>query len=488
MRRNIHDDDVSGGRGKMTGSKWNETTSRRLLLAAASMVGLLTGLSFGNSTAQAIGLNDALAQAYLGNPTLDAARAQLRATDEGVPQALSGWRPTVSAQVTAGPTWTHNGTKATGSETVSNRNQQFFPQTYSLTVTQPIFSGFGTVSSTKAAENRVRAGRAQLLDSERQVLLQAVQAYMAVVTDQSVLALRQNNVKVLAAELQATQDRFQAGEVTKTDVAQAEARLQGAIADQTSAEGDLIAARSVYRQVIGQEPVQLTMPPPPPNIPAHEEEALNLAQQSPLVIEAQYSVDAAKNDIDTEFSQLLPSVSLQGSLDRTAESTSSHQEENAGTILGVLSVPLYQAGAPDSRVRQAKQLYQQVRKQLDEIRREADQQVVAAWQALETAQAQITSFEEQVRSTAIALDGVRQEQSVGARTVLDVLDAEQESLNAQVSLVTAQTNLVTARYQVLNAVGRLTAKDLALNVPVYDPTKHYGDVRNKIWGTGPAVQ
>jgi TolC family type I secretion outer membrane protein len=488
MRRNIHDGETPDGRGQMTGLKRSGTTSRKLLLAAASACGLLTGLSFGNSAAQAVDLNEALAQAYLGNPTLDAARAQLRATDEGVPQALAGWRPTVSAQVTAGPTWTHNGTQASNGESITNRNQQFFPQTYSLTVTQPVFSGFGTVSSTAAAENRVRAGRFQLLDSERQVLFQAVQAYMAVVTDQSVLALRQNNVKVLAAELQATQDRFQAGEVTKTDVAQAEARLQGAIADQTSAEGDLIAARSVYRQVIGQEPVQLTMPPPPPNMPVQEEEALSLAQQSPLVIEAQYSVDAAKNDIDTQFSELLPSVSLQGSIERDAESTSSHQAENSGTILGVLTVPLYQAGAPDSRVRQAKQLYQQSRKQLDEVRREADQQVVAAWQALETAQAQIKSFQEQVRSNTIALDGVRQEQSVGARTVLDVLDAEQELLNAQVSLVTAQTNLVIARYQVLDAIGRLTAKDLALNVPVYDPTAHYNSVRDKIWGTGPSVE
>ena len=154
----------------------------------------------------------------------------------------------------------------------------------------------------------------------------------------------------------------------------------------------------------------------------------------------------------------------------------------------MLSVPLYQAGAPDSRVRQAKQVYQQARRQLDEARRSADQQAVSAWQALETAQAQITSFEEQVRATDIALEGVRQEQSVGARTVLDVLDAEQESLNAKVSLVTAQTNLVLARFQVLQAIGRLNAKDLALNVPLYDPAQHYNEVRNKWWGTGPAVK
>lgn len=488
MRRDIHDGGKPGERGQMTGFEARGMRSRSVLLAAVSAAGLFAGLTFGNSAAQAVDLNEALAQAYLGNPALDAARAQLRAIDENVSQALSGWRPTVAAQATAGPEWFHNGSKATAAQPVTNRNQQYFPRTYSLTVTQPIFNGFGTVSSTAAAENRVRAGRAQLLDSERQVLLQGVQAYMAVVTDQSVLILRQNNVKVLRAELQATQDRFQAGEVTKTDVAQSEARLQGALADQISAEGDLTAARSVYRQVIGQEPVQLKMPAPPPSVPTQQEEALNLAQQSPLVVEAQFNADAAKNDIDTQFSELLPTVSLQGSLERNEESNSDDQASNAGTIMGVLTVPLYQAGAPDSRVRQAKQLYQQTRKQLDEIRREADQQVVAAWQTLETAQAQIKSFEEQVRATDIALDGVQQEQSVGARTVLDVLDAEQESLNAKVNLVTAQTNLVIARYQVLSAVGRLTAKDLALNVPVYDPTTHYNQVRDKIWGTGPSVQ
>jgi TolC family type I secretion outer membrane protein len=333
----------------------------------------------------------------------------------------------------------------------------------------------------------VKAGRAQLLDTEQQVLFQAVQAYMSVVTNQSILDLRRNNEKVLQAQLQATEDRFQAGEVTKTDVAQAQSRLQGATADRVAAEGDLTAAKAVYRQVIGQEPVQLSMPNVPPSLPVKENEVLSLAQQQPQVVAAQFIESATKDDIDTQFSELLPSVSVQGSVSHTDEQQSDRDHANDGTILGVLTVPLYQAGAPDSRVRQAKQLYQQARRQLDEARRSADQQAVAAWQALETAQAQITSFEEQVRATDIALEGVRQEQSVGARTVLDVLDAEQESLNAKVNLVTAQTNLVLARYQVLQAIGRLNAKDLALNVPLYDPAQHYNQVRNKWIGTGPSV-
>lgn len=454
-------------------------------LAAVSLLALMAvGVQ-----AKAEDLNGALSQTYLANPTLDAARAQLRSTDEGVPQALSGWRPTVIGQATAGAEWSHDGSKAGPNNLIIDRNRQFYPRTYSLTLTQPVFNGFGTVSGTKAAENRVKSGRAQLLDIEQQVMFQAVQAYMSVVTDQSILDLRRNNEKVLQAQLQATNDRFQAGEVTKTDVAQAQSRLQGATADRIAAEGDLTAAKAVYRQVVGQEPLQLSLPNVPANLPLKEEDVVGLAQQQqPQVIAAQFTVDATKDDIDTQFSELLPSVSVQGSVSRSDEQASDRDSTTEGTILGVLSVPLYQAGAPDSRVRQAKQIYQQARRQLDEARRSADQQAVAAWQALETAQAQIVSFEEQVRATDIALEGVRQEQSVGARTVLDVLDAEQESLNAKVNLVTAQTNLVIARFQVLQAIGRLNAKDLALNVPLYDPAQHYNQVRNKWWGTGPSVK
>jgi TolC family type I secretion outer membrane protein len=453
-------------------------------LAAVSVFALLAA----GVTAEAEDLNGALGQAYLGNPTLDAARAQLRGTDEGVPQALSGWRPTVQGQVSAGSEWSHDGSKAGPNNLVIDRNRQFYPRTYSLTLTQPLFDGFGTVSGTKAAENRVKAGRAQLLDTEQQVLFAAVQAYMSVVSNQSILELNRNNVAVLQQQLQATEDRFQAGEVTKTDVAQAQASLQGAVADQTSAEGDLIASKAVYRQVIGQEPVQLSVPSVPPNLPQKQEDVVSMSQEAPVVISAQFVESATKDDIDTQFSELLPQVSLQGSVSRADEQASDRDSTTEGTILGVLTVPLYQAGAPDSRVRQAKQLYQQARRQLDEARRSAVQQAVAAWQALETAQAQITSFEEQVRANTVALEGVRQEQTVGARTVLDVLDAEQALLTSKVSLVTAQTNLVIARYQVLQAVGQLNAKALALNVPLYDPAQHYNNVRNKWWGTGPAVK
>jgi TolC family type I secretion outer membrane protein len=431
--------------------------------------------------ASAVDLNEALAQAYASNPTLESARAQLRATDERVPEALSGWRPTVVGQAQGGKTWIEQNTPLLLDQNLESRE-------FNVTVSQPVFNGFETVSSTSAAENRVLSGRANLANSEQQVLLQAVQAYMQVVRDRAVLDLNRNNESVIGQQLQATRDRFDAGEVTRTDVAQAESRLQGAIADRIAAEGNLTASIAIYRQVIGEEPTDLKMPENQLDIPANKDEAVAQSINTPAVVAAKYQADAAKDDIDVAFSELLPTVSIEGSWTRSEEQNAEEQSNDVGQILGVLRVPLYQAGAPDARVRQSKQLYQQSRRQIDEAVRAGEQGAVDAWRTYETALAQIDSFKEQVRATEVALDGVKQEQQVGARTVLDVLDAELEALNAKVSLVQAQTNLVVARYQVLASVGRLTAKNLALDVSIYDPQKHYDDVRNKFIGTGPSVE
>ena len=459
--------------------------SRKLALAAGIAAIALTA-----GKACATDLSEALTQAYVGNPTLDSERARLRATDEQVPQALSGWRPTIQGQISAGHEWFQDKSKPAPGESVASidPNRSFWPRTYGVTVTQPIFNGFGTVSGTSQAENQVQAGRAQLVDAEQQVLLQAVQAYMGVVRDQAVLDLNINNEKVIAAQLQATKDRFEAGEVTKTDVAQAESRMQQAHADRTGAEGQLTASKATYRQIIGQEPTDLHMPDNELGLPANVEETVIQSQGAPQVVAAKFNELAAKDAIDVNFADLLPEVTLEGSFQRSEEANDDRQASNDGTILGVIRIPLYQAGAPDSRVRAAKQQYQQARKLLDEARRASEREAVDAWQSLDTARAQITSFEEQVKAADIALDGVRQEQQVGARTVLDVLDQEIEALNAKVSLVQAQTAYAVARYRVLAAVGRLTAKDLALNTPYYDATEHYNEVRNKFWGTGPSVE
>lgn len=431
--------------------------------------------------AEAATLYEALAAAYGSNPTLEAARADLRATDENVPQVLSEWRPTILGEAQGGREWDRQ-------RSPLDLDQETSPRTYGVTVRQPIFDGFGTVYGTSEAENRVEAGRARLISTEQVVLLDAVTAYMAVVRDAAVLELNRNNEKVLMAQLEATQARFEVGELTRTDVAQAESRLQGAIAARIQAEGQLTSSRAIYRQVIGEDPVDVAMPAVTPPLPASRDEAVALSQAAPNVQAAQFDERAAKDNIDVQFSDMLPSVAVEGSYQRRKELGGPDSESDVGTVLGTVTVPLYQAGAPDSRVRQSKQRYMQTRRLTDEALRAAEQEAITAWQGLQTAFAQSQSFEEQVKAAELALEGVRQEQEVGARTILDVLDAEQEALNARVSLVSAQTDRVVAQYRLLAAGGALTAANLALDVEYYDPRQHYERVRNKFWGTGPSVE
>ena len=434
-----------------------------------------------SNAAQATTLNEALAAAYTGNPTLDAGRAQLRAVDEGVPQALSGWRPTIEGRAQGGREW----------DDINKPiplDQKLWPRSYGVAIRQPIFEGFGTVAATAQAEKLVQAGRFRLLDTEQFVLLDAVSAYMVVVRDEAVLQLNINNEKVLAKQLESTRARFKAGEVTKTDIAQSEARLQGAIASRIQAEGQLTASRATYRQVIGDDPVDLQMPETKLELPASRDEAVALSEDAPSVRAADLEERAAKDDIDVQFSDLLPTVTIEGAYDRQEDLVVEDSEENVGSIIGQVVIPLYRAGEPDSRVRQSKQLYMRSKRLANEARRAAEREAIDAWQALQTAIAQTSSFTEQVRANELALEGVRREQEVGARTILDILDAEQETLNSRVNLVASQTDKVVASYRLLAAVGALTAANLALDVEYYDPTEHYRAVRNKIIGTGPSVE
>jgi outer membrane protein len=423
------------------------TLRQKLLMAGA--VFALAVPSLGNA-AFAMDLDDALAIAYGGNPTLGAERSNLRSTDENVPQALSGWRPTVSATAQASKNWVNQ--------------------------------------SKPTSENQVQAGRQRLTGTEQDILLQAVQAYMGVVRDEAVLVLNQNNVKVLQAQLQSTQDQFQVGELTRTDVAQAKSSLQGAIAQQIQAEGNLKTSRATYVQVIGADPIDVHMPNPRLQLPATKDETVALARSVPNVNAAQYDQKAARDQVDVAFGQMLPEVSIQGSFQRNEEQNFGQSTYNEGVIMGVVTIPLYQAGNVESQVRQSKEQYYRTRRLVDEALRASEQNGIASWQALDTANAQIDAFQEQVKAAKVALDGIRQEQQVGARTIIDVLDQEQSYLNAQVSLVSAQTDQVVAQYQLLSAVGRLTARDLKLKTDLYDPTKHYNEVRDKFIGIGPSVE
>jgi outer membrane protein len=450
---------------------------RHAILKLGGMIAL-TSAAISAGPASATTLQDALAQAYLNNPTILAERARLRATDEGVPQALSNWRPTVT--ISGDVAKERRDTTIVETENTINRT----PRGYGITVTQSLYRGGRTTAATKRADAEVQANRARLSAAEQTVLLAAATAYVNVVRGAEVVKLRINNEKVLQRQLEATQDRFRVGEVTRTDVAQAESRVEGAKAERVSAEGDLVAARAVYKNVITKAPADLEAAKPLANLASSEEEAVNLARKGNFtVIEADYDERAAKLEIREINGELLPTLSLTGDIDERYDTSGKDSDILSASITASVSIPLYQSGSVASRVRAAKQTAAQLRNERNQAVRDAVEGATRAWEALATARAQIASFESQIKASTIALEGVQQEALVGSRTVLDVLDAEQELLDARVSLVRAERDQIVATFQLREATGQLTAKSLSLPVTYYDPERHYRSVRGRWFGT-----
>ncbi len=452
-------------------------------LGTMAATGLAVLLASGAVHAQPRTLQDALVAAYSNNPTLQAARAQLRATDEGVPQALSGWRPQI---VLSGGVGYGDGTirqaRNTGTGTSRNNRDVFTEQ---ATLTQPIYRGGATRAGTNQADNRVFGQRARLIATEQQVFSDTVNAYVNVIQTQQVLQLNINNEQVLARQLQATNDRFRVGEITRTDVAQAEAALAGARATRQTAEGNLQTARSSYRRFVGELPDQLVEPQPLRLPIRNQNEAAQLASQNnPNVIAALFDDASARDAIDLAFSQLMPQLSVQASAARSDNAATAGLRSIGGQVLLNASVPIYQGGAEYSRVRQARQQEQQSRKVVDDTRRQSIQSASQAWETLVAARSTIESTRTQIRANQIALEGVQREAIVGSRTTLDVLNAEQALLNSRVTLVQNLTSLINASYAAAASIGRLTARDLNLNVPLYDETAYYNAVRDRLFGTG----
>jgi TolC family type I secretion outer membrane protein len=447
---------------------------RRMLAAAA-----LAALGAAPLPAQAATLLEALAEAYATNPTLDAARAQLRAVNEQVPQALSNWRPTVTLSGQVGQRWQEVEPSARGTDSDFTTT----PRSAELQVNQPLYRGGRTQAATDAAEAEVLSERARLAAVEQQVLLSTSAAFMDVWRDRAVLRLNINNERVLARQLEASQDRFEVGEITRTDVAQSESRLSRARASRIEAEGNLSRSEAVYEEFVGDVPGELRAPAPLAGLPQSLQQSIDQAlSQNPEVVTAEFQERSAGFTVRETIGELLPEVSLTGQLGWNEELSTEDSERKEAAILAQLTVPIYQAGFVSSRVRQAKQIASQRRLEIEETRRNIRQEAVSAWEALTTARAQIASFESQVEAASIALEGVRQEAQVGARTTLDVLDAEQELLDAQVSLVSAQRDEIVAGFQLLSAVGRLNAFELGLPVDIYDPVDDYLDVRDDWFG------
>jgi outer membrane protein len=430
-------------------------------------------------------LQAALGAAYSYNPSLQSQRATLRATDEGVPQALAGWRPTVVLGANAGYAYGNitQPNSFTGGRQTQPNNRLIFSST--ATVTQPLYRGGRTRASTNQAKNADYAGRATLIAAEEQVFSDTVSAYVGVIQANQLLQLNISNEQVLRQQLRAANDRFRVGEITRTDVAQAEAALAGAIAQRETAEGNLRTAQATYVQKVGFPPDNLTDPQPlRVPIKTEQEAAQIAAANNPNVIAALFNDAAAKDAIDVAWSALMPTVSLQGQAFRQDNTQINHTRSTGETVTAVLSVPLYQGGSEYSAVRQARQTEQARRKTLDDTRRTAVQSAVSAWETLVAARATIASTRAQIKANEVALEGVEREALVGSRTTLDVLNAEQALLTSRVTLVQNLASLVTASYSLAAAAGRLTARDLSLNVPLYDETAYFRAVRDRLWGTG----
>lgn len=444
-----------------------------LFLATASLA-----TAFLLTPQQAFGetLKEALARAYSTNPQLLSEQASQRATSEQVPQALANWRPNIEISGSSG-------VREVDTNTAARETRR--PNAASLRITQQVWRGGRTVNDTARAEADVRAAIAQLHSVEQTVLLDAVRAYMNVVREMAVLDLNRANEARLQRQLQATRDRFAVGEVTRTDVAQAEARVASAMSNRIQAEGDLQTARENYRRVIGESPVAPDWPrmdnlP----LPTSLDEAQRLSRErNPGVTRDQARVESARFSAEVVAGELLPRVDLRGSVSQERGATASSSRRDTKEVFAELTIPLYQRGSVHSRLRAARETLDQRSRSLEDTERRAMETAATSWSDLMTARAAVDSARAEVQANEIALEGVETEAMVGSRTVLDVLDAEQELLDAQVKLVRAERNEIVTQFEVLGAIGAMTARELELEVTRYDAEAEAARVRNR-WFMG----
>ena len=463
---------------------WGSMVSVGRLAAGVLAITILCGAA---REGAADTLEGALLLAYQNNPQLNSQRAILRQTDEGVPQALAGYRPRISATASVGTQNLETLTRANPGSTPAiygNLAGNNVPHSVGVSATQTLYNGLQTANRTRAAESQVFAARETLRLMEAQVLLDAVTAYMNLLRDTAILDLQKRNVEVLEEQLRQTRDRFNVGEVTRTDVAQSEAALAGGRSQFLTAEANVTTSRAAYRRVIGVEPGRLAPGTP---VDRFSPTVLSVAVQrgqaeNPSVTAAMYGVDVAQLQVKIAEGALYPTLTLTGSVQQQWESTLTQLRTFNAALLGQLTVPIYQGGGEYSTIRQSKELLGQKRLDLDTSRDQARANVVQAWGQLQAAKAQIEATQAQVSANEIALNGVREEARVGQRTTLDVLNAQQALVNARVSLVTAQRDRVVASYTLLSATGRLSARVLGLKVAPYDPRVHYHQVRDAWFG------
>lgn len=419
--------------------------------------------------ASADSLQDALVKAYQSNPQLLAERANLRATDEEVSKAIAQWRPRVT--LNGDYSKVHTETKI---DPLARQALRSEPWSADVTATQTVFAGGRILAQRRQADAQVNAGRARLHSAEQTVFLGTISSYMNVVRDEAVQKLNEANVQLLKKQLEAARARFDVGEITRTDVAQAEARFAAGQASETSAQAALKASRLAYERAVGEAPGTLDARPPAPDVPESESEARELAHaENPTLRAARANEESARYGIDFAVGQMLPSVSVQASYGRSGQERGNETIRDDSRITATASVPLYQGGAEWAGIRQAKERNNQARLNVEDARRATDEGVQNAWEAYRAARASSAANREQVKASEIAFEGVQQELEVGSRTTLDVLDQQQELLNARVALVRSERDEVVASYSLLSAIGKLTAKELQLPVQLYDPVENY---------------
>ncbi|MBB4642399.1 TolC family outer membrane protein [Rhizorhapis suberifaciens] len=451
-------------------------TKRRIAMTASAAV--LALLLSGPAPAET--LQEALAKAYRTNPTLTGARAGQRANDENVPIERSEGLPDIGGV----GSYTENVKRSENSFNSPRRLVQG-----GVTLTVPIYRGGGVANRVKAAKARVLAGQADLRGTEASVFSSVVAAYMDVIRDGAIVGLNQANVRALDVNLEATRDRFEVGDLTRTDIAQSESRLAVARSDLRAAEAQLISSRENYIRLVGNPPGDLQPPPPLPNLPASPEQAVSVAiDNNPDIAAAKKAREAATYDVRVARSSRLPTISATadggyvdylGSLDSGPTASQSETTAAAGVTA---TIPLFQGGGPGALVRQAQARESQSIEQWIEVERGVVAQARAAFASWQAANSVITSSQVAVDATRLSLEGVRAENTVGTRTILDILNAEQEYLNAQVQLVSARRDAYVAGFTLLAAMGRGEAGDLGLDGgALYDPIANYERVKGRIW-------
>ncbi|MDE2029100.1 MAG: TolC family outer membrane protein [Alphaproteobacteria bacterium] len=449
------------------------TTKKTLLLTAAASAFLLA------APAHAETLTQAMVSAYQTNPGLAAQRAQLRATDEQASQAESNWRPRVRGITSIGKLYTY-----TPDNALLSPHGGHTPKAMGLEIVQPIFRGFRTDSAVDSAEKQIDASRALLKAAEQKLLFDVGRTYLDVLRDQATVALYLHNQDVLTLRQTETQKRFAIGDATRTDVLQAQARLDGVKTGLAEAQGKLENDTAAYARYVGHAPKDLVEPKLETEPFKTLDETVDAAvRNNPAIIAGEADEDKANADIDLSKGTLLPEIDLVGSATRAWDQSDfiPGQQDSTAVMLR-MTIPLYNAGEDYSRTREAQQTATAKRMQLDDIRLAVRQSAVGGWNALQTARAAIASSKAQADADALALEGVKKEASAGTRTVLDILNAQQELLAAKVAYIQAQHDEAVALLRVRAAVGDLTARALKLPAKLYDPQKNYDEVKDKLIG------